>query len=520
MPHNTLSMHPRYIIIIGALAAMPLFAQTKTQNAEVTWGPDLNDKTDGDFSQVIGQDKEALYQLMSRKRDMFVQRMDLNMHVQYQKQLELEYNKKDMALEGVRVVGDNIVVFSSLYDRKEDQNNLYMKVYEAKDFTPKGHMEKIARIPAERANNRGGFEVYVSPDDSKILVEVEGPRERKKDQKVKKEDFIAKVFDGEMNPLWEGKLSLPYLDNEFLRESVHVDNDGSIVMVGVKYMDRVEAREHKRDGNATYGYHFVVFKNADDEPMDFTIDVPTKFLQDMTVSLGTSGDIICAGLYSEKGVRGIKGPFYMTLDRSTKAVKIDVRYRDGAETVAAAVREAADQPRGDVLQHRHGKGAERHQEHQVQQGAGEFPGEAPAKHRQHQHVEQAKGGELAAFHDAQPLGRKPRQAAGDGQQRKPPVRPRRQEGQPVAPLPGQPGGDRQDQPAMVVGGRGLPHLQRGCDLGEEQQPPGQRSQPQHQQGRPPPPVRGERGRLPGGGSLDPAHHVHAGSRSRAVGGPT
>lgn len=315
-------MQIKHVLLATAVAATTwVSAQTKTEAADVNWGPELDDKTDGDFQYVIGQDKEAIYQVMRRRKDLLVQRMDMNMKASYQKPLELELDKKDLTLEGVRLVGKNIIVFTSLFDKKNDQNNMYMKVYNADDFNPKGRMEMIARIPAEKKNNKGSFDVYTSPDDSKVMVELEAPRERKKDQKVAKEAFIVKVFDGEMNALWDGELELPYLDNEFRRESVRVDNDGSVVMLGVKYTSKAEARERKRDGQSTYDYTFVVFKNGDTAPAINSIDVAGKFLQDMTVSLGKSGDIVCAGLYSEKGTRGIKGPFYMTLDRNSKAVK-------------------------------------------------------------------------------------------------------------------------------------------------------------------------------------------------------
>lgn len=296
-------------------------AQTKTDAADVNWGAELNDKTDGDFVSVIGEDKDAVYQLMSKKRDLMVQRMDMTMKVVYQKPLEMELDKKDLTLEGLELVGQNIVVFTSLFDKKNDQNNMYMRVYDASDFSPKGRMEKIARIPAEKSRNKGAFDVHVSPDESKILVEIEEPRERKKDQKVAKEKFTVKVYDGDMNPLWDGDLTLPFLDDEFRRESLRVDNDGSVVLIGVKYVTKGEFRERKREGQSTYGYHLIVFKNAESKPTDHSVDVPGKFLQDMTVSLGTKGDIICAGFYSEKDTRGIKGPFYMTLDRTSKEIK-------------------------------------------------------------------------------------------------------------------------------------------------------------------------------------------------------
>lgn len=301
------------------LGALPLttHAQKKTDNAEVNWGPELNVKEDGAFSYLIDETPDAIYEMVRFKKDLHIQRVDHELKVVYHKPLELEMDKKDMLLEGVQVVNDRIVVFASLYDKKKDENSLYMKMYDASDMAPVGHYEKIARIPAEKKGNRGAFTLHISPDGSKIMVEVEKPR-----VKEGRERFGVKVFDKEMNDLWDRDIDLPYADDEFLRESVRVDNDGSLLMIGVRYTQKVERRERKRADQTTYDYHVLVYSANADDPQDYTIAVKDKFLQDMTLSLDEKGgDIICAGFYSDKGTRGIKGPYYLTLDHATKQIK-------------------------------------------------------------------------------------------------------------------------------------------------------------------------------------------------------
>lgn len=305
------------LITAGLLLALASLAQTKTDKAQVSWGPELSSRTDGDFLNIIDEAEDGIYQLMQFKKDLHVQKMDLSMKVIYRKPLDLELDRKDLLFEEVQVVGDHILVFASRYDKKTEANTLYMRTYDAADMTPTGRYEKIARIPAGKRGNKGAFSLHASPDGSKIMVEVEQPR-----MKQGRERFGLKVYDSEMVPIWDADIDLPYADDEFTRESVRVDNDGSVLMMGVRYTVKSERRERKRADQSIYDYHMLVYHAGGQDPQDHLISVKDKFLQDMTISLDTAGgDIICAGFYSDKGTRGIKGPYYLTLDRSTKAIK-------------------------------------------------------------------------------------------------------------------------------------------------------------------------------------------------------
>ena len=138
---------------------------------------------------------------------------------------------------------------------------------------------------------------------------------------------------------------------------------------------------------------------------------------------------------------------------------------------------------GEALQVVSQEGAERHQEEQVEQRRAERPGQPPAQHHQEQQLHEADGHQLPPFHDPDPFGSQPGEGCGNGQQRRPQGRARHREIQ----------RDRQHEPAMAVGGRGVPGRHRPGDLGAEQQRPGDHPRGEDGHGRP------QRVPRPGGG---------------------
>ncbi|MBL8000828.1 MAG: hypothetical protein JNL05_02595 [Flavobacteriales bacterium] len=315
-PRRYLPLRTCLLLVATAMLAGQVHAQTKTQRADIEWGDLLDDKKDGDFRRVIDRTGDAVYQLMYSKKDGFlVQRMDLDMRPVYRKPIELEMGKDELELEDVHIIGRNIVVFASSHDKRNDERNLFVKVYAAADMGPVSMYTKVARMDVESRRNRGAFNTALSPDSSKVLLYVQKPFE-----KNEKDRFAVKVFDASLSKLWEADIEMPYTDKEFVMEEMQVDNDGSVVCVGVKYASPRERRELKRSGGVPYDYHVLVYWKGQAAPVDETIKVEGKFLQDLTLSLGKDGDILCAGFYSDKGSWSIRGTFFLRIDRVTKSI--------------------------------------------------------------------------------------------------------------------------------------------------------------------------------------------------------
>ncbi|MBK9421575.1 MAG: hypothetical protein IPN44_11085 [Flavobacteriales bacterium] len=304
------------VALTTAMCVSASWAQTRTDKAEVQWGPDMDFKTDGQFSYVMDDIGDAVFLRMSRKKEALVQRMD-GLKVSYQKPMELEMDKDDLTSEGTVFTKDNVIVFSSMFDKKAGINQLYASTYDQAGFGQLKRFEKVASISAEKSKNNGGFSVYSSPDRSKVLVGLYPPNDKDKDAKT---SFELRVYDADMQQLWAQQFTLPYEDGLFSIESLRLDNDGSVLMLGTKSAEKREGRALKREGKPSYVYHLLTFKQDSPVPDDHAIVVADKFLQDLQLGLGKTGDIICAGFFGNKGSFSVRGTFFLRLDRTTKQI--------------------------------------------------------------------------------------------------------------------------------------------------------------------------------------------------------
>ena len=309
-------MRLQQMICVGLLlvASIPAHAQKKTDRAQVKWGPDMTVKENGLFNDVIGDVGNSTFLLVSRKKETFIQRMD-GLKVAWQKPLDLELDKNDLSIRRILLTESEIMVFTTFYNKRENEHNLYLSTYDQAGFKALKRFERLASIPASKSSNLGAFNISASPDGAKVLVHVMPPFEKNEAEKSRMD-----VYDASMQLQWSQDFVLPYTDSEFRLETQRVDNDGSVLVLGVKYAEKQEKRALKRQNKATYEYHMLVYKGDAPLPEDHAITVPDKFLQDMTISMGDEGDIICAGLYGNKNSFNVRGAFYLRLDRATKAI--------------------------------------------------------------------------------------------------------------------------------------------------------------------------------------------------------
>lgn len=303
----------------GVLAAALLlvghsYGQSRTNRASVEWGPELSTAKEGAFLGVVGSTDDHVYMTVAVKRDLFLRKMDTRYRTVYQKSLALKDGKDTHELEHIEVLDDRIVVFTSLLNKSAKTYGLYYQVYGESNLAPMGRRVRLAEMDIERKRNTGGFEVLVSPDRSKVLVHQHLPN-----VKVGRERFRLKVFDADMNPLWDRELDLPYEDSEFAVERLSVDNEGAVMLIGRKYAEKRTAKELRKDGLSTFTYHVITYRNNGSEGVDHPIEVKDKFIQDLQLQVGHDNDIICGGFYGlRSGV--ISGAFFMRLERGTMRV--------------------------------------------------------------------------------------------------------------------------------------------------------------------------------------------------------
>jgi hypothetical protein len=312
--HSPPSRMRQFLSIALIVASCTLSAQTKTQRADVRWGPELSAKADGAFNYVFDWSDDAVYMTMTQKKELFVQKMGMDLKSIYKKVLPTKIGKNDHSIERLEVLGGRIAVFSSFFDKKTKVNSLYLRLFNESDMSPIGTIRKVADIGDASRKWQGGFTLNSSPDQEKILVEVDLPYEKEMPERFKLQVYSAS-FDLE----WEQEVTLPFPDQEFAVLKNLVDNDGSVIVVGKKYAEKAEARELRKDERPTYTYMLLTYDGTGDA-QSTTIEAGDKFLQDLTITIPDEGDILCGGFYGKKGASNQSGAFYMRLDRKTKAI--------------------------------------------------------------------------------------------------------------------------------------------------------------------------------------------------------
>ncbi len=289
-------------------------AQPKTDKASIHWGAELEEKATGVYGRSFGQSDDASYMTFWKKDDLFIQKMTAGLTSSYHKPVDLKLDKKELGLKDAMLAGDRIILFASRYDKKEDLNSLYMRVYNESNMEPVGSWERLVEFSSAKAY-AGGFQMDVSPNEAHILVGIHLPYEKDASEK-----FRVRVYNRQMDLEWDREIIMPYTDKDFSVQSLRVENDGDVVALGIKYAEKQEARTKRREGKAAYDYHLITFTAAG-EHTDNEIRSGDRFLQDLTISLDNGdGPILCGGLYGNKGANKVRGAFFMSLDPKTKSV--------------------------------------------------------------------------------------------------------------------------------------------------------------------------------------------------------
>lgn len=198
-------------------------------------------------------------------------------------------------------------------DKKTKVNTLYYRSIDKSTLAPNSERQEVCQITYEKKRNDGNFNFIFSEDHTKLMLFYNLPY-----QKGEPEQFGYKVYGKDMNLLWEKSVTLPYKDELFSIEKTRVDNSGNAYLLGVLYKDKATA---KRKGKPNFDYHVLSYTNKGERENEYLVKLKNKFITDMQIGIGKTGDIICGGFYSAVGTYSIKGTFYLKIDAKTKEIK-------------------------------------------------------------------------------------------------------------------------------------------------------------------------------------------------------
>ena len=297
------------VFLAVAICAFSMSTFAQSDKVDITWGEEISIK-DGYVRKLAGQTNGHIYHLLRQKSTWYIQKKNMDLILTGKEKLDLKKGDKELSMNDVVVFHDHYLLFASHYTRGEHgKHELYLKLGDSNTLEPHSGAEKLSTTKDKYKVERIAFDHDISPDGSKLLVYYQTPYEDAQGEKIG-----LKVFDADMQIIWEGEVDLPYTDPFYVTERVSVMNDGTALVSGIRN------RTEHNPGRYPYKYELLLYKNAQEAPLVIEAEYNDWFLRDMQIGVAKDGNIMCSGFYAKPNASLICGAYYIKYDRNTGAV--------------------------------------------------------------------------------------------------------------------------------------------------------------------------------------------------------
>lgn len=276
---------------------------------QLTWGGFQPETRNTLATKVVGLTPEGYYLLRqkilqspSAKPRVWVDFATKDLKVMRSEELELKYKGKQRDFEDLLYYNNNLYLLTSFNNTSHKKNYLFLQTVNTRNLVANKSLKMIAETEAKNKEVEGSFAVQISEDSAHLLVYHDLPFEKNQPAR-----FGFHVFDRNFDLVWEKEVILPYPDNQFTVEEYRVDDAGNVFLLGVLYSD---AAKYRRRGNPTYRYVLLSYLNQGQVEDEMQIELPGKFITDLTFRIGKDGNLVFAGFYSDKGSYSIKGSYF------------------------------------------------------------------------------------------------------------------------------------------------------------------------------------------------------------------
>ena len=291
---------------------LDLTAQRKLQQGDLYIGPEIKSDKRGTLEDIVGMDKDGYYMVRAEPQKFYMEKFDLDLNLVKSEEIELGKGANRKYMEFAEQLHGEIYLFTSQYNSSVKQKVLFVDKINRETLKPEGNSVQVAAYSYRSRSNDGYFDYNISRDSTKMMVYYDTPHQGNTGEK-----FGLSMFDSQLNQLWSKELELPFKDRLYEVERYKVDNKGNAYLLGIVYRGQVRV---KRQGRPNYEYHLLSY-NQEDQYEEYLLNLKDKFITDMQFEISRTGEIICAGFYSEMGTSSVRGTFYLLIDAKTKEIK-------------------------------------------------------------------------------------------------------------------------------------------------------------------------------------------------------
>lgn len=290
-----------------------LMAQNSGDDVEVAFGPMFNASKRAVPTGFVGANDDGFYVVYSKGKHgqggKILYKFGYDLKPMIDKELKVK-------IEGMRATTTAVFQVDQRLFHVSSVSNGIKKSFFLQEIDPNtlaltAPVELDHFESAGKSTDASNTLVRMTDDKSKISVVYTIPGRRKDN-----EAFGINVFDKEMNRLWKGVFELPYENRLLELDNYKVDAEGTVHMLGKRYYNR---RREKVDGLVNYDYLLFSLKEGG-EIDSLKINSEGKFLRSMQVSLTDDGDIISAGLYSDRNSADVGGAYYLRIDGQSREI--------------------------------------------------------------------------------------------------------------------------------------------------------------------------------------------------------
>ena len=196
------------------------------------------------------------------------------------KKIPLGNRGKRRAFHQISLIGKQLHLFTSKYDKDGISNTLYKQAISVVDLQV-GAMKKIAKSYTNGTHNT--FGINLSKDEKKVLT-------YSVDNFIESDPVRVKirVFDERFQPIWDNKYLLPF-ENKYYKITQNViDNLGNVYLIG----DHAIGKSHKKHQGS------VFCLKADGSAKEHRFGVAKKFINDLEYHIDQQGNLVAAGTFT------------------------------------------------------------------------------------------------------------------------------------------------------------------------------------------------------------------------------
>ncbi len=306
-----------FILVLSHFSTV-LCAQMPDRPANINWSEEYKIPTGSALDKIIAPDDEGfiaarikMARILSSPA-VLLERYNSKPALVKASKIDLKYKKKRTTYEDIFMINKKLYLFTSFHNRGKRKNYLFAQLIDKEKLTPLGKFSMIAEVDT-RLTDIGKFRFTLSRDSSMLLVSAENPNRR-----ATEESFTLHVFNSDMQLQWSKPVKLPFEDDRYRISEYRLDNNGNVYMLGIA-SERPSFFRFMQS-TADYEYQILAYRGNGIDTLTYRVNLPGKFITDLTMRIDPKGHLLCTGFYSEKGTFSIKGTYFFRIDPQTRKI--------------------------------------------------------------------------------------------------------------------------------------------------------------------------------------------------------